>query len=264
MIDACFVINLDRRQDRLQRFCERYPKNMPSPERWPAVDGSRVLPPVDRPRQFHAGSWGCWESHLAIFKHCAEKQIDSVLIFEDDALPNPKAETLWPLVAAELPDDWQFVYIGGYLLDRRKAPRRISKHIFIPSGITGTHAYMVRQPFINRLIFELQQKTFHIHIDRWYADFIPKLRMRGYYAAGEWLFSQEGGTSDISHDTRGPMHGENPKDARDHALLPNEQPCIVGPDRKCTRAGCHGIGLDVCRVKKGISWKPMEPVELPI
>lgn len=257
MIDACFVINLDRRQDRLERFCRRYPKEMPAPERWAAVDGNRVVPPKRRPRQFHAGSWGCWESHLAILKHCDEQQINSVLIFEDDALPNENAGSKWLAFMDELPEDWQFVYLGGYLLGRKHAPRKISDSVYIPSGITGTHAYMVRQPFMKRLIVELQQPTYHIHLDRWYADFIPKLNMRGYYASAEWLFSQEGGYSDISHESRGPMHGENPKDARDHLLLPNEQPCLVGDDGECVRAGCHGRDLPVCRVKKGISWKPL-------
>ena len=91
-----FIINLDSRPDRLREISAELAKISLPFERVAAVDGQMVTLStlVDHWRERiylnftkpHPGAVGCWASHRAIWKKMIDENIDSALIFEDDAL----------------------------------------------------------------------------------------------------------------------------------------------------------------------------------
>ena len=110
-----YVINLDRRPDRLQRLGVRA-------ERWPAVDGRslRLTPALRKllaPNDFF---WkkavaGCALSHLGLWKRIATQ--GSAVVLEDDAVLAPG----WERAIQNLPPDLDILYLGGVLPPNRKA-----------------------------------------------------------------------------------------------------------------------------------------------
>ena len=70
IVERCFLMNLDRRDDRLREWMRQLPDPwpFPEPERFAAIDGRRVATPP----QWRAGNgaWGCYRSHLLILEKC--------------------------------------------------------------------------------------------------------------------------------------------------------------------------------------------------
>jgi len=108
-----YVINLDRRPDRLQRLGIKA-------QRWPAVDG-RALKLTPELRKLLAPNdffWkkavaGCALSHLGLWKKVAAE--GAALILEDDAV----LRAGWQEVLKDLPADLDILYLGGVLPPNR-------------------------------------------------------------------------------------------------------------------------------------------------
>ncbi len=131
-IDDVWVINLDRRKDRLDKFMKTNESVANRVLRMPAFDGKTLplTPKLARLFAPHDFKWkksvmGCALSHLAMWmKLVTDKpDIQSYLICEDDAVLDPKWKETWSSMMKEkaLPDDWDVVYLGGILPPNRKA-----------------------------------------------------------------------------------------------------------------------------------------------
>jgi GR25 family glycosyltransferase involved in LPS biosynthesis len=131
-IDDVWVINLDRRQDRIEKFMKTNESIADRVLRLPAFDGKTLplTPKLARLFAPHDFNWkksvmGCALSHLAMWmKLVTDKpDIKSYLICEDDAVLDPKWKETWSAMMKEkaLPEDWDVVYLGGVLPPNRKA-----------------------------------------------------------------------------------------------------------------------------------------------
>jgi len=93
IVERCFLMNLDRRDDRLREWMQQLPQPWPFPnvERFAAIDGRKL----STPEQWRAGNgaWGCYRSHLLILEKCLLEGIDSYVVFEDDAVR--RCRTFW-------------------------------------------------------------------------------------------------------------------------------------------------------------------------
>jgi GR25 family glycosyltransferase involved in LPS biosynthesis len=129
-IDDVWVINLDRRQDRLDKFMKTNQTIADRVLRIPAFDGKTLplTPRIARLFAPHDFKWkksvmGCALSHLAMWmKLLTDKpDIQSYLICEDDAVLDPAWKTKWESMMKNkgLPDDWDVVYLGGVLPPNR-------------------------------------------------------------------------------------------------------------------------------------------------
>ena len=87
----CYVINLDRRPEKWEITRERLENAGFSPQRWSAVDGLKNpdVPFRKSPEweNMTPGAIGCALSHLAILQEMREKNLEHVVVFEDDAVP---------------------------------------------------------------------------------------------------------------------------------------------------------------------------------
>ena len=108
-----YVINLDRRPDRLKRLTVKA-------KRWPAVDG-RTIQLTPGLRQLLANNdffWkkavaGCALSHLGLWTQLYKSEAPGYLILEDDAVLEPGWLDAWNRL--EMPGDTDIVYLGGVL-----------------------------------------------------------------------------------------------------------------------------------------------------
>jgi lipopolysaccharide biosynthesis glycosyltransferase/GR25 family glycosyltransferase involved in LPS biosynthesis len=125
-IDQIWLINLDRRRDRLERFMQSHPEMSGRINRLPACDGKKIelTPALARlfaPNNFHwhKPTMGCALSHLALWTRLAAEQDDETawLILEDDAqlAPGWVAAVEKAFISGHVPADWEIIYLGGIL-----------------------------------------------------------------------------------------------------------------------------------------------------
>lgn len=122
-IDDAYVINLDRRKDRLDRLWTTSPELERRVERWPAIDGRSLTltPAISRLLSPNDFFWkkavsGCALSHLGLWWKLANEtpDITSYLILEDDVKFVPGWEGRWKAAVDEghVPDDYDIIYLG--------------------------------------------------------------------------------------------------------------------------------------------------------
>lgn len=128
-IDEAFVINLDRRGDRLERLWSNCPELVGRVERWSAIEGRslQLTPAIQRLLKPNDFLWkkaiaGCALSHLGLWWKLAHENpdIENYLILEDDVKFRPGWEAAWKAAAADIPDDYDIIYLGGVLPPNRK------------------------------------------------------------------------------------------------------------------------------------------------
>jgi len=133
-LDEIFMINLDRRKDRFERM--KYNMNLLGIDfkHVSAVDGKQLnpnyisenkiemLPEFSEPyhgRPLTYGEIGCFMSHYNIWKEIIDRDLDKVLVFEDDiryeAFFKPKLNHLLEELET-IRDKWDLVYIGRKIL----------------------------------------------------------------------------------------------------------------------------------------------------
>jgi len=199
--DHVYVINLPRRDKRWEAFCKGIPKDFPfrMPERYAAVDGGLATPPDWW--NGGNGAWGCYKAHLRILEDCLSNEINSVLIFEDDAVFvegfTEKVREFWN----HLPEDWEMVYLGGqHIQENQGLPRKINEWVYHPFNVNRCHCYGFRgRRMLERAYRHLNNfadwQVPH-HVDHYLGELHKKLE-RGFYAPKEWLVAQSEGKSDI-------------------------------------------------------------------
>jgi GR25 family glycosyltransferase involved in LPS biosynthesis len=200
--ERVYVINLPRREERLKAFYENLPANWPflRPERYDAIDGGLATPP----EWWNGGNgaWGCYRAHLRILEDCLSREINSVLILEDDAVCvegfAEKVQTFWE----HLPEDWEMVYLGGqHIQENQGLPRKVNDWVYRPFNVNRCHCYGFR----GRKMLAKAYKHLHNisewkvphHVDHYLGE-LHKQVESGLYVPMEWLVAQSEGKSDIS------------------------------------------------------------------
>lgn len=201
-IERAFVINLPFRADRLKSFREQFSKSklLPEIEYWPAIHGDTCVPPDN----WHAGAgaWGCYRSHLAVLEYCLNNRVGNYIVFEDDAQRRPgfDFEEHLARILADLPSDWQQLYLGGQLMHAGSHPPvRITDNLYRPFNVNRTHCFMVGRAGMKSLYQHLCHLPFvhsdHIdhHLGRWHEYAGNRV-----YCPARWLVGQHGSSSNVS------------------------------------------------------------------
>jgi GR25 family glycosyltransferase involved in LPS biosynthesis len=129
-IDDVYVINLDRRKDRMEKLFKNSPSLELSVERISAVEGKKLqlTPQIARLFRPHDFMWkkaimGCALSHLGLWWRLANEkpEIKSYLILEDDVKLSPEWQEKWSQAAPHVPENYDIIYLGGILPPNRNA-----------------------------------------------------------------------------------------------------------------------------------------------
>lgn len=129
-VDDAYVINLDRRADRMARFYENHPDLSGVVERCSAVDGRTLALTPEIARLFAPNDFfwkksvmGCAMSHLSLWWRLVNDSpdVNSYLIFEDDAKLKPGWQEVLAKSMAHAPGDYDVLYLGGILPPNREA-----------------------------------------------------------------------------------------------------------------------------------------------
>jgi GR25 family glycosyltransferase involved in LPS biosynthesis len=266
---SAYLINLDRRPDRLAEAGPAIEKAGYQFIRFPAVDGNKAG--VPKGYKAGGGAYGCKLSHVAVLKDAISRGLDTVTVFEDDVVfVDGFQEKLAELMQKvnEIDPAWQAVFLGG---QHMKPPVRVKDNVVLCTDCHRTHAYVVRGEYIKKLL-EVFEGT-ETHIDHaWGAHQVadkPKI-----YAPDQWLCGQSAGKSDINGRQLAerfwkpsviqkpkPIQRATPKVVTAQAA---RQAAGVAPARTCSGCGkpktCCGKACRWCEANK----KPSEKVDFTV
>lgn len=153
-IDKIWVINLERRPDRLKKFQESHPDIANHMHVLKAYDGRslRLTPKIARlfaPNEFqwNKATMGCSLSHLELWYQLAQEPDENAryLILEDDTRLSPGWQEVVENAFADgdVPKDWDVLYLGGVLPKNEetfaKCKEKVAGSVFqvIPNGWFG-------------------------------------------------------------------------------------------------------------------------------
>jgi GR25 family glycosyltransferase involved in LPS biosynthesis len=122
-IDETYVINLERRTDRLDKFKHTHSYMKDKTYVWKATDGRalQLNPEIIHCFRNNDFGWkkavmGCALSHLGLWEKLANDNLaKSYLIMEDDVQFSPSWMEWWSEHATDMPADADVVYLGGVL-----------------------------------------------------------------------------------------------------------------------------------------------------
>jgi GR25 family glycosyltransferase involved in LPS biosynthesis len=90
------------------------------------------------------GHLGAFLSHYMLWQTLTYLPYEEILILEDDAWFDTNFYERFFRAYADLPKDWQFVFVGGVLMGGRPL-ERITEHVGIMRYPCGMHAYLVKR-----------------------------------------------------------------------------------------------------------------------
>lgn len=153
--DRIYVINLDRRPDRLTKCTVEF--------------GNVGIKDVHRVSgiEDENPAIGCHLSHATCFADAIMNGCDRILIFEDDVEFFPNAYENMVNSFYDLPSNWDMFYLGGNL-DVYKA-YEITPTIVRLEGIFSTHAYAIRRNLF-QLLYDINCDRNISHNDVYYAQ----------------------------------------------------------------------------------------------
>ena len=229
-----YVINLERRKDRLEKFFKNCPITPVSDFIVvKAFDGKFMKYNLNSENYteeldwFHnsfrtninPGERGCFISHLRVYKEMVENNIPMALIFEDDVIfDNKDSKQIYDNVVTEIPSDFDIIYLGshkpgGGLISTlneeyyKYITPHISKHACKIEGphYRGTFAHIVSlkcAKYIVDYFYNLKSKNVKIYqpLDHWLLKTVFRTPLRISVLNSKPLFcwsSPASGSSDI-------------------------------------------------------------------
>lgn len=205
--DKIFVINLERRVDRLDRFREIADKIGFEYDIFYAVDGrglDRDSPVEGRKLEIESnefyrlfddyflGQLGCILSHIRLLKYCKENNIKNVLILEDDVDFSDDFQSRFDNFTNNFNQDWDMIYFSGSLVETSDEFNSYSKLLTCHT----THSYAVNNSVYDYLIERLESDMLSKPVDVVYSLLHSNIRS---WITIPFLTYQSDGFSDIQN-----------------------------------------------------------------
>jgi GR25 family glycosyltransferase involved in LPS biosynthesis len=189
-VDKIFLINLDRREDRLDEFMKKYPIAKNSLTRYSAADGQKLkmtesIKHLFRNNKFNwlGGKIGCALSHYNIWVENKENNI--IVVLEDDIEFVSNFKKLWREMYKDLPKDFDYIplnmeyYIEEYKVSGKKNRKdvfgqKISEYnksfykvndTINSIGNFGTCGYIISKNGIKKLLDKVESEGFINEVD---------------------------------------------------------------------------------------------------
>ena len=225
MFDRVVCINLKRRPGRWRQFQAGLPTDWPFGPvvRVDAVDGQTAnvpqwygQPPANLNHNRDAwgeclrGAWGCLQSHLQVWLDALRKGLNSVLVFEDDAVFCPDFTEQAVRFLEAVPVYWDQIYFGGQHLNYNQTPPvKIRAQVLKGHNVNRTHAYAIRDDMMRAAVDRLSRPWAPWRPQDYHVDHqLGAMHLTGewnVYCPRRWLVGQTGGHGDVNPDRE--FHG---------------------------------------------------------
>lgn len=144
-----FLMNVPTDTERLERFQAVYPSILPTYNVHAALTGDEVTPPDWW--KTTANRWALVQNNINILKSVDKSE--PVLIFEDDACFCENFETLYNDFLANIPENADMAYLGGWHIDNGlNAPIKVTDKILRGRSVLLDHAKIIFPKAIDRVI----------------------------------------------------------------------------------------------------------------
>lgn len=167
MIPKTFCITLKGNPDRTNYAVQHFKQHNLDVEMFEGINGRQFGLDTKIPYLYDTPNWcadngtpwylsqgaiGCLLSHYILWKIMLYLPYDEFLVFEDDVFLCDDFEVKLLEYKTQLPDDWQYCFVGFCCLNNDKKID-ISKNIIKPNNPPMcTHAYMVKKSALQTLI----------------------------------------------------------------------------------------------------------------
>jgi GR25 family glycosyltransferase involved in LPS biosynthesis len=168
------LINLDRRQDRLEEFDRQAKELGITYRRFEAIEATEPI-------------LGCKLSHIAALSMCKDQ---IAFVFEDDSIFVEDFQNLFAQAMDTVPSDWDMLYFGAHLIASEKVNDQWRRSL----ECSSTHAYAVKTEVIPKLIKAAMSHSGHVDVA--YATLHKDIKA---YAARPTLIYQGATYSDLQN-----------------------------------------------------------------
>lgn len=201
-----YVINLDRRKDRWEKFtgidsakCLKY-------ERFSAIDGSKLEPTEQLQRIFDGNDYnmregmvGCALSHIKLYIELVNSKYDAFCILEDDIEFVSSFRDKFLHLYNSLEKGWDICYLGHHMWSKYKTPEYFSKTDMPTSerydsmkslkySMGGTGGYLISKKGANSLLEFINANGMTNGIDTVQQKSADKLAV--YYPKPHLIYSE--------------------------------------------------------------------------
>lgn len=199
-VEKIYVINLNRRPDRLQEFKTRCPIDISKVEIFNAIDGykynsydldnfERHLYNISKSKSNGIGACGCFSSHYRLWKRIASddnlNELSKIIIYEDDAFFTDNY--LQKLNTIDSINEFDILYIGGRFHKNYVEGNRPVNGISKMSGQRTTHAYVITKKGANNLLNFIKNNIIHtVEVDTFLNNLKSILNMYDLYPHINW------------------------------------------------------------------------------
>ena len=154
-INHIYVINLDRRKDRMDIIKKEMDLHNIQFERICAIDGNTLNQPVLNPFKIPIKYWNKYSLGLVktfhkIINDAKEKKYKEIIIFEDDISLCDDFKNVFQEYKKQLPNNWDIVQLSAG--NHRKHLQYITDNIFRTSRTMGTYALLINFRCFDKLI----------------------------------------------------------------------------------------------------------------
>lgn len=209
--DQVYLLNLKRREDRLQLSKKRLEFVDLHYDTFQAVDGSvleKMWKEMKNPYFKNPSYLGCAVSHLSIYKHAVEKGYSRILILEDDCRINTNLHNIFDTLKGYgfIEGGWDLLYLGfiplsddqsmwDYNVLEQPIITREKVSLVKAKNFWGLYSYGISNRMMKEVL-EVYEKDFPMELDRY---FVEKIQPRkNSYGVTPQLFAADDGYSDNS------------------------------------------------------------------
>lgn len=256
-IQRWYLINLDRRPDRLAEATEELERAGIEFTRFAAVDGSKL--PLPSGEHNGAGAYGCRMSHLGVLQDALLNGLECIGVLEDDIVLCPDFKLRLTEFMSALPSDWEMAYFGT---QHRQTPTPVNRNVVRCTDCHRTHSWTARGSGIRRL-YKIWSED-HGHVDHILGK--GHFRELKAYASTPLLVGQGQSHSDINGRTNqerwwGPKaRAAKPTPTPPAAPTPEHPAADQGEHQGDTIKAANGTRKPCnCGKRKPLPMKPMRP-----
>jgi GR25 family glycosyltransferase involved in LPS biosynthesis len=145
-------INLDRRQDRWQECQQEFEKHNLLVERFSAIDGKSL----EKHPTLNPGQFGAIYSHRGVIELAKEKNLENILILEDDVQFDENLNLKFSEICNRIPDDWDIILFGGNHVGNNPWGRGelnfVADNVYRVTHSLALHCYAVKSTIYDRVI----------------------------------------------------------------------------------------------------------------